>query len=202
MLLGYVAQELNFHEEGYETHYGQIVEECRTQRVWEELKASCEFDKRCSDVEAFNAQHRWKKRGVAMVPTKFGISFTTKFLNQVLGLRKKSLHLPGCFLFPLFSLPCSSSCWFNFSIWKLKPSVSFSLTLVQAGALVQVYTDGTVLVTHGGVEMGQGLHTKMAQIAASSFGISPSHVFISETSTDKVQLLTCILSFSLLGYIL
>jgi hypothetical protein len=105
LLLGYVAQELNFHEEGYETHYGQIVEECRTQRVWEELKASCEFDKRCSDVEAFNAQHRWKKRGVAMVPTKFGISFTTKFLNQVLGLRKKSLHLPGCFLFPLFSLP-------------------------------------------------------------------------------------------------
>jgi xanthine dehydrogenase/oxidase len=89
LLLGYVAQELNFHEEGYETHYGQIVEECRTQRVWEQLKASCEFDKRCSDVEAFNAQHRWKKRGVAMVPTKFGISFTTKFLNQVLGLRKK-----------------------------------------------------------------------------------------------------------------
>lgn len=80
--------------------------------------------------------------------------------------------------------------------------MTFSLTPVQAGALVQVYTDGTVLVTHGGVEMGQGLHTKMAQIAASSFGISPSHVFISETSTDKVQLLTCILSFSLLGYIL
>lgn len=72
-----------------------------------------------------------------MIPTKFGISFTTKFLNQ-------------------------------------------------AGALVQVYTDGTVLVSHGGVEMGQGLHTKMAQIAATEFNIALKDVFISETATDKV----------------
>ncbi|KAL8133955.1 hypothetical protein AgCh_009140 [Apium graveolens] len=71
-----------------------------------------------------------------MVPTKFGISFTTKFLNQ-------------------------------------------------AGALFQIYTDGTILVTHGGVEMGQGLHTKVAQIAASFFDIPLISVFISETSTDK-----------------
>ncbi|KAH9302056.1 hypothetical protein KI387_013639, partial [Taxus chinensis] len=55
-----------------------------------------------------------------------------------------------------------------------------------AGALVQVYTDGTVLVTHGGVEMGQGLHTKVSQVAASAFNIPVSCVFISETSTDKV----------------
>jgi CO/xanthine dehydrogenase Mo-binding subunit len=61
------------------------------------------------------------------------------------------------------------------------------LVYEQAGALVQVYTDGTVLVTHGGVEMGQGLHTKVAQIAASAFGIPASHVFISDTSTDKVS---------------
>jgi len=58
--------------------------------------------------------------------------------------------------------------------------------LNQAGALVHLYTDGTALVTHGGVEMGQGLHTKCAQIAAHELGIPLSSVFIAEASTDKV----------------
>jgi len=58
--------------------------------------------------------------------------------------------------------------------------------ILQAGALVHVYTDGTVLVTHGGTEMGQGLHTKMIQIAAKALGVPVSSVFISDTSTDKV----------------
>lgn len=58
--------------------------------------------------------------------------------------------------------------------------------LNQAGAFVIVYTDGSVLLTHGGCEMGQGLHTKMIQIASKVFEISISKIYISETATDKV----------------
>lgn len=130
-------REINFLSEGSVLHYGQQIRDCTLGRLWDQLKTSCDFLNTRKEVEQFNLHNRWRKRGIAMVPTKFGISFTTKFMNQ-------------------------------------------------AGALVQVYTDGTVLVTHGGVEMGQGLHTKVAQIAASCFSISLSSIFISETSTDKV----------------
>ena len=65
--------------------------------------------------------------------------------------------------------------------------ISFTLThLNQAGALVHVYADGTVALSHGGAEMGQGLHQKMVQIAAASFGISPDAVRIHATDTSKV----------------
>ncbi|XP_038878581.1 xanthine dehydrogenase 1-like [Benincasa hispida] len=130
-------REINFQGEGYMLHYGQQVQHSTLGPLWDQLKTSCDFTNARKEVEQFNSQNRWRKRGVAMVPTKFGISFTLKLMNQ-------------------------------------------------AGALVHVYTDGTVLVTHGGVEMGQGLHTKVAQVAASAFNIPLSSVFISETSTDKV----------------
>uniref|UniRef100_A0A2P2KBD2 xanthine dehydrogenase n=1 Tax=Rhizophora mucronata TaxID=61149 RepID=A0A2P2KBD2_RHIMU len=130
-------RELNFQGEGSILHYGQQLQYCTLSHIWKELKLSCDFLKACEESNDFNLHNRWKKRGVAMVPTKFGISFTTKLMNQ-------------------------------------------------AGALVHVYTDGTVLVTHGGVEMGQGLHTKVAQVAASAFNIPLCSVFVSDTSTDKV----------------
>ncbi|KAM1100206.1 hypothetical protein FF1_006655 [Malus domestica] len=130
-------KEINFQDEGSILHYGQQLKHCTLGPLWNQLKSSCEFSRARYQVDQFNIQNRWRKRGIAMVPTKFGIGFTLKHMNQ-------------------------------------------------AGALVHVYTDGTVLVTHGGVEMGQGLHTKVAQVAASAFNIPLSSVFISETSTDKV----------------
>ncbi|GAV73021.1 Fer2 domain-containing protein/FAD_binding_5 domain-containing protein/Ald_Xan_dh_C domain-containing protein/Fer2_2 domain-containing protein/Ald_Xan_dh_C2 domain-containing protein/CO_deh_flav_C domain-containing protein [Cephalotus follicularis] len=130
-------REINFQGEGSILHYGHTLQHCTLALLWNELKVSCDFPKARKEIDEFNLHNRWKKRGIAMVPTKFGISFTTKLMNQ-------------------------------------------------AGALVHVYTDGTVLVTHGGVEMGQGLHTKVAQVAASAFNIPLNSVFISETSTDKV----------------
>lgn len=78
-----ICQELNFQCEGYVLHYGQIVQNCSLRQVWDELKASCDFSKARERVDHYNLQNRWRKRGIAMIPTKFGISFTTKFMNQV-----------------------------------------------------------------------------------------------------------------------
>ncbi|XP_052058893.1 xanthine dehydrogenase/oxidase-like isoform X1 [Mytilus californianus] len=131
------VRKLNMYNEGDLTHFGQVIEQCNIKKCWEECKDRSEFIKRKRDVEIFNSENRWKKRGICMIPTKFGIAFTATFLNQ-------------------------------------------------AGALVMVYRDGSVLVTHGGVEMGQGLHTKMIQVASRVLKIPTSKIHISETSTNTV----------------
>mmetsp|Transcript_57580 Transcript_57580/g.134925 ORF Transcript_57580/g.134925 Transcript_57580/m.134925 type:complete len:1389 (-) Transcript_57580:19-4185(-) len=123
--------------DGEYTHFRQLMERCPLQRMWGELYSSSEFARRSKEIDEFNRSNRWRKRGIAQLPTKFGISFTAKFMNQ-------------------------------------------------AGALVHVYTDGTVLITHGGTEMGQGLHTKICQIAAKAFGIGMEAVYMRETGTDTV----------------
>ncbi|KAI7257574.1 hypothetical protein KC335_g12705 [Hortaea werneckii] len=105
--------------------------------MWKQVLQESEYDKRRKEVEEFNKKNKWKKRGLSIIPTKFGISFTALFLNQ-------------------------------------------------AGALVHVYHDGSVLVAHGGTEMGQGLHTKMTMIAAEALGVPSDQVYISETATNTV----------------
>jgi len=123
--------------DGDRTHFAQLMEKCPLQRMWQELSSSSDYAARVEEIQRFNKTSRWRKRGIAHMPTKFGIAFTAKFMNQ-------------------------------------------------GGALVHVYTDGTVLVTHGGTEMGQGLHTKMCQVAARSFSIPVEDVYIKETATDTV----------------
>ena len=133
------VRKLNFYgiENNNVTHYGQTVEENRLHLIYEKLIASSGYHERREAIRQFNATHEFCKKGLALTPVKFGISFTTTFLNQ-------------------------------------------------AGALVLVYDDGTILVNHGGTEMGQGLHTKVRQIAASEFGVGVEHVKLTATNTSKV----------------
>lgn len=119
------------------TPYGKIVENNRLFAIFDQLMVSSDYQNRREEINQFNRQNRFVKRGMALTPVKFGISFTTSFLNQ-------------------------------------------------AGALVNIYKDGTVQVNHGGTEMGQGLYAKMLGIASLELGISPSLIKISATNTSKV----------------
>lgn len=131
------VRELNFYQEGDLTHFNQKLEDCQIAPVWSELKARSKYQERQASIDAFNAANRYRKRGMAMLPTKFGVAFTALFMNQ-------------------------------------------------AGALIHIYHDGSVLLTHGGTEMGQGLHTKMIQVCARALGVPIEAVHISETSTNTV----------------
>ena len=133
-----IVRERNVYRDGQTTHYGQAVADAgRIDKIWRELKATSEFDARRAEVAAFNAQHDEAKRGIAITPAKFGISFTATFYNQ-------------------------------------------------GGALVLIYRDGTVQVNHGGTEMGQGLFTKIRQIAADTLGVDANRIRLMPTRTDKV----------------
>jgi xanthine dehydrogenase large subunit len=134
----HLVRERNFYREGDSTHYGQPVKDAaRIERIWTQLKRTSEFNARRTAIAAFNQAHPNCKRGIAITPAKFGISFTATFFNQ-------------------------------------------------AGALVLLYRDGSVQVNHGGTEMGQGLHTKIRQIAAQSLGVPVETIRVMATRTDKV----------------
>lgn len=119
------------------THYYQTVEHNMLEEMTAELEASSDYAKRREDIRAFNAASPILKKGLALTPVKFGISFTASFLNQ-------------------------------------------------AGALVHVYTDGSIHLNHGGTEMGQGLNTKVAQVVAEVLQVDIERIQITATNTDKV----------------
>jgi len=132
------VRQSNFYVEGEKTPYGlEVRHPERIRRVWDGVLESSEYEARRQEVDAFNAANAHTKRGLAVTPVKFGISFTTAFFNQ-------------------------------------------------AGALVLIYADGSVQLNHGGTEMGQGLHTKMRQIAAHELGVGLDDVRLMPTRTDKV----------------
>jgi xanthine dehydrogenase large subunit len=133
------VRRVNFYGTGERdtTPYGQRVEDNVIAPLVARLVGSSGYTERRAAVAAFNAASPVLKKGLALTPVKFGISFNVTHFNQ-------------------------------------------------AGALVHVYTDGSVLVNHGGTEMGQGLHTKVAQVVAGVLGLPLSAVRASATDTARV----------------
>jgi xanthine dehydrogenase large subunit len=119
------------------THYGMEVEDFILNGLTRDLEESSGYRARRAAVADWNRRNDILKRGIALTPVKFGISFTLTHLNQ-------------------------------------------------AGALVHLYQDGSIHLNHGGTEMGQGLHRKVAQVAAAAFGVKPDIVHITATDTGKV----------------
>jgi xanthine dehydrogenase large subunit len=133
------VRKLNYYgkDERNVTHYHQTVEHNVIHEMTAELEASSEYAKRREEIRAFNAKSPVLKKGLALTPVKFGISFTATFLNQ-------------------------------------------------AGALIHIYTDGSIHLNHGGTEMGQGLNTKVAQVVAEVLQVDISRIQITAANTDKV----------------
>ena len=119
------------------THYGMQVEDNILLPLLSTLEHTAQYQKRREAISLWNSENPVLKRGIAITPVKFGISFTATLFNQ-------------------------------------------------AGALVHVYTDGSVQVNHGGIEMGQGLHTKVAQIVADELGIAFERVLCTASDTSKI----------------
>jgi xanthine dehydrogenase large subunit len=119
------------------TPYLQTVEDNILDEIVDRLEESSGYAARRREISEFNGRNRFLKRGIALTPVKFGISFTATHLNQ-------------------------------------------------AGALLHLYTDGTVHINHGGTEMGQGLFTKVAQVVAEELQIDLDRIKITASDTSKV----------------
>ncbi|MBB1492664.1 xanthine dehydrogenase molybdopterin binding subunit [Paracoccus sp. MC1854] len=135
------VRKANLYRNGQLTPYHQPVEDMVLPRLFTELEESCDYARRRQAVLDWNARMQAAggpiRKGIALTPVKFGISFTATHFNQ-------------------------------------------------AGALIHIYTDGSIQLNHGGCEMGQGLHTKIAQIVAEAFSVGLDRIKVTKTTTEKV----------------
>ena len=132
------VREKNLYQIGDSTPFGQALTYCYIREVWDYLKDTCQFEQKQVEIAAFNAANRWTKRGMAMIPVKYGSGYNL-------------------------------------------------LMLEQAQAMVCVYSaDGTILIHQGGVDMGQGLTTYIAQIAAYVLNVPIALIRVENTDTGIV----------------
>ncbi len=131
-------RQMNLYKVGDKTPYGQSLDYCIIKEVWKRLRKTSDFDNRLRMVEEFNLKNKWKKRGISMIPMKYGLGYNLGYL-------------------------------------------------MQAGALITIYqSDASILVSHGGVEMGQGLMTKVAQVAAETLNVPLALIQMDATRTSEV----------------
>ena len=132
-------RKINFYKDKIKntTHYGMRITDNVIEDIFNKLIKKSNYKKRKAEINNFNKKNKILKKGIAITPVKFGISFTTTHLNQ-------------------------------------------------GGALVHIYTDGSIHLNHGGIEMGQGLMTKLALVASNEFGLNYENIKISSTDTEKV----------------
>jgi len=136
-------REINYYSRlnGLKTPYGQIVKNPRIEKVLSEIYKLSDYKKRIRDIKQFNLNQKINnlpfRKGIALMPAKFGISFNKPSLNQ-------------------------------------------------GGALVHIYSDGSIRLNHGGTEMGQGLFIKVAQVVAECFKVPVEQIHITSTNTAEV----------------
>lgn len=130
-------QRQNMLTEGDVFPYGQVIERARGEQCWDTVAEAFDLEGLRAEVDAHNAKRGVTRRGLAVMPICFGISFTATFLNQ-------------------------------------------------AGALMHVYGDGSVSLSTGGVEMGQGVNSKLRDIAAQALGVNIERVRLETTNTTRV----------------
>ena len=136
-------RKVNYYssQNGLKTPYGQIVKNPRIEKILNEIKKLSDYNERIKDIKEFNLNQKNNnlpfRKGIAMMPAKFGISFNKPSLNQ-------------------------------------------------GGALVHVYSDGSIRLNHGGTEMGQGLFIKVAQVVAKCFNVPIEQIHITSTNTAEV----------------
>ncbi|RUS19542.1 Molybdopterin-binding domain of aldehyde dehydrogenase-domain-containing protein [Endogone sp. FLAS-F59071] len=133
-----VLQERNFYREGETSLGGLPLQDFHAPACYKQVKEQAEYARRRAAVDEFNARNKWRKRGLAILPTKHPLGF------------------------------------------------GGDIAMNQASAVVHMYQDGSVLLFHGGTEMGQGINTKCVQIASEILQIPITSIFISETTTDQV----------------
>ncbi|XP_044158503.1 aldehyde oxidase 1-like [Bufo gargarizans] len=131
------VREKNMYKGIGRTYYKQEFNATNLTRCWNECLEMSSYTKRRTEIQKFNKENYWKKKGIAIIPIKFAVGYIEKMYHQ-------------------------------------------------ASALVHIYRDGKVLISHSGVELGQGLHTKIIQIASKELKIPMSYIYISGTTTVTV----------------